>query len=968
MSGKQTEEATAQPADSGSSCAEAFHASFADLAAALVKNDDKQIAEACRIVRGLLMHNSQDLLASTSDETAVVFGDLLLLFLEPDLSLQAHKKCLFIVQSIMGKTAVMALFYSHLSDRMKQQARHADALEYCGRELLLHINQQGLMSEQVATSHFRLGILYSLVEDREEAHKELLIARGIRKKLFGEESLPVAECDLNLGTNEESAGAHATAYHFYYQCFRCRFRLVGADNVLTQQAEKLVAGARQVDGKRFISSIELWDRIKELRWHRQDSASLQYNIALFLGRLQGNESALTHGQIRSTVAAAVKYSIKRLAGSSSSYSLFASVELGGEPDNGASKSYNSLANSSFPSPTARNEDEPLNQDVEALTRLLLIPPEASSWATPSPTDDFGDDEDFKRQWRMRDAAALSGSFSPSSGAHNEREAIDIFSPLHDEMKEGEEEEVSTEEEEDGVRAGTPFSTTAATSKARRASVALTQRRRESGMYNSSSRPSSASFQQALSLQNETIHVQKTVTFTAASGADVDADDRASTEMCTPQAPRSESVPPATVAIAAVADVEHNEKATSADASSPSSSSSSSMYRVQPRPSSPPPTSNIEELPLHFALSGRECVMAKDKNGVPVVIRSVDNDLLRASMEDAGAIEAVAAAAAAAKADSKPKGIHPRFEENPPPPPPLPSSWPPVAIKLSVQMLMAMINGTSKGVGASAGNAAAAAGSGTATTGGAANIGNEAAKAASDGSIRKRIALDVMPSVEGSLWDEPFELFVPWEVLFADFEDEFLRAKPAKIDRKSLSMKNSKTSGSGTQGRVLSTQKAREESVLDPHRVQNLSIMLAKFGRKNIAEISNAVRSFDGEALGLSAVLSLSQFLPTGEEISLVNAHAAKLMQSSELTEETLCVKLGKAECFIYTFAKVTALEQRLVALSSCLSAQETAQSIQTGAEAMLRAVSEVRSSSRLRYLLKSILDVGNAVNNRCINP
>jgi hypothetical protein len=53
-------------------------------------------------------------------------------------------------------------------------------------------------------------------------------------------------------------------------------------------------------------------------------------------------------------------------------------------------------------------------------------------------------------------------------------------------------------------------------------------------------------------------------------------------------------------------------------------------------------------------------------------------------------------------------------------------------------------------------------------------------------------------------------------------------------------------------------------------------------------------------------------------------------------------KLGKVEEYLVAMSKVPKAEQRLQALSSYLSNQDALSSIQTSAEAILRAVSEVR--------------------------
>jgi hypothetical protein len=47
-------------------------------------------------------------------------------------------------------------------------------------------------------------------------------------------------------------------------------------------------------------------------------------------------------------------------------------------------------------------------------------------------------------------------------------------------------------------------------------------------------------------------------------------------------------------------------------------------------------------------------------------------------------------------------------------------------------------------------------------------------------------------------------------------------------------------------------------------------MLAKFGRRPLADVIRALRELDAESLGISAVGSLLQFLPTAEDMGTIN--------------------------------------------------------------------------------------------------
>jgi hypothetical protein len=147
-------------------------------------------------------------------------------------------------------------------------------------------------------------------------------------------------------------------------------------------------------------------------------------------------------------------------------------------------------------------------------------------------------------------------------------------------------------------------------------------------------------------------------------------------------------------------------------------------------------------------------------------------------------------------------------------------------------------------------------------------------------------------------------------------------------------------------------------------------MLAKFGKRPVSDIIRALLEFDAEGLGISAVSSLVQFLPTGEDLAAIakylnpppsrsKAPASSSSSGDAPVEPPPPRKLGKVEEYLLAMSKVPKAEQRLNALSSYLSLQDSLAGIQNSAEAILRAVTEVRGSARLKYLFNTILEVGN---------
>lgn len=121
------------------------------------------------------------------------------------------------------------------------------------------------------------------------------------------------------------------------------------------------------------------------------------------------------------------------------------------------------------------------------------------------------------------------------------------------------------------------------------------------------------------------------------------------------------------------------------------------------------------------------------------------------------------------------------------------------------------------------------------------------------------------------------------------------------------------------------------------------------------------------------------FLPMPAEYEVIKLHVDKINAKKNETKKKefddngdeikpMLLKLNKAEEYIFEMGSVQNAEIKLSALSSCLTAKETKETIEKNAESLIKAVNEVRGCSRLRYLLKSILHLGNMINKKNNNP
>ena len=119
--------------------------------------------------------------------------------------------------------------------------------------------------------------------------------------------------------------------------------------------------------------------------------------------------------------------------------------------------------------------------------------------------------------------------------------------------------------------------------------------------------------------------------------------------------------------------------------------------------------------------------------------------------------------------------------------------------------------------------------------------------------------DVMADTAGTIWEsehmaeEDAEMDVT--ALFPDLEDALAVAAPKPVSK-----------AAGTAEKV----KPKQVTMVEPKRSQNICIMLAQFGRKPFSDIVQAVHELDVEAIGLSGVTALLDFVPEESERAMID--------------------------------------------------------------------------------------------------
>lgn len=354
--------------------------------------------------------------------------------------------------------------------------------------------------------------------------------------------------------------------------------------------------------------------------------------------------------------------------------------------------------------------------------------------------------------------------------------------------------------------------------------------------------------------------------------------------------------------------------------------------------------------LPFCMGDRSRFVAKDRDGVSVLVQLLsvagsDKDALSAPPLVQETIMIVPEIKSAVALPI-------------PTPPPLPTSWPPVSVKLSVENCILALDAMNGKHSSSSTGAAQIAGEGT----------DEASDLARKSALLKatcpHIVVESLASVAGTIWERESEAVVPWEEVFSDFEREFVLAPPPRAVEKAV-LTGKKIAVPAPKAKVHQL-----DTVVHGNRLQSLDLMLYKLGKDlSIDDIVTAVAELDTESLDPSSVQSLTQVpLPSSDEVFLVR----ELIQKSnliDLSDTQLLSKLGQAQYYIMKLAQIANYQVRVnfILAHHVIFREKIGDAVQTSAETMLTAIRDIRGSHRLKYLLLSILQLSNAVNAKSLN-
>ena len=141
-------------------------------------------------------------------------------------------------------------------------------------------------------------------------------------------------------------------------------------------------------------------------------------------------------------------------------------------------------------------------------------------------------------------------------------------------------------------------------------------------------------------------------------------------------------------------------------------------------------------------------------------------------------------------------------------------------------------------------------------------------------------------------------------------------------------------------------------------------MLAKFGKRNVNDIIQAVKIFNTEPLSIADVNALLQYLPSSNEITNIKKYITK--QNNKMkTNENNEIKLGKAEQYFLELSKISeicSIEDRLTAMSIVLTISDIITKIQLDCDLIIKASQEIKGSERLKFIFKAIISLQNIIN------
>ena len=143
--------------------------------------------------------------------------------------------------------------------------------------------------------------------------------------------------------------------------------------------------------------------------------------------------------------------------------------------------------------------------------------------------------------------------------------------------------------------------------------------------------------------------------------------------------------------------------------------------------------------------------------------------------------------------------------------------------------------------------------------------------------------------------------------------------------------------------------AQKVSLLDLRRAQTVGIMLSRF-KLPLDAVARAIQRMDARALTLDDVIAVGSYLPTDDEVTMLEG-----FKGDPLT-------LAPPDLHFWHLMRIPLLQRRLEAFRYLLSFDSRVRALRASIKNIQQACQEVLSSNELRFVLATVLGVGNTLN------
>jgi len=184
----------------------------------------------------------------------------------------------------------------------------------------------------------------------------------------------------------------------------------------------------------------------------------------------------------------------------------------------------------------------------------------------------------------------------------------------------------------------------------------------------------------------------------------------------------------------------------------------------------------------------------------------------------------------------------------------------------------------------------------------------------------------------------------------EWNDIVAQMEPAKIEKLFSANQTVRTGADlPSQGFTYTPKKSQKTALIDLCRAQNVSIMLSKL-RCSIKELKQAVLSLNASVLDVNSTAELMKFVPSDEEIEVLKAHTG----DAEM--------LGLAECFFLEILGIPRYAERLQVHHFILTFDDRCAELEDKLSSLIKCLTELTKSRRLRRFMLHVLAVGNFLN------